>query len=107
MTKVFAFGGTSIADMTDKELLKAIRKNEESRNYPDSATTILIAEGVKRIIAGDIDLAEKQAAARERVVREMTGLKGDDEDNGTISVDTAKASPEDVESIANPDEGGD
>lgn len=82
MAKVFVFGGTNIADMTDKELLKAIRKNEESRNYPDSATTILIAEGVKRIIAGDIDLAEKRAAAREKVIQEMTTRTDTNEDGG-------------------------
>lgn len=40
--------------MTDKEPLEAIRTNEDSRNYPDSATTILLAEGLKRILAADI-----------------------------------------------------
>lgn len=80
-SKVFTFGDTAIAEMTDKELLKAIRKNEDSPNYPDSATTILVAEGVKRILASNVDLAEKRAEARQKVIDEVLNRKGDQDDD--------------------------
>lgn len=80
-SKVFTFGDTAIAEMTDKELLTAIRKNEDSPNYPDSATTILVAEGVKRILASNVDLAEKRAEARQKVIDEVLNRKGDQDDD--------------------------
>ncbi|WP_214464540.1 hypothetical protein [Levilactobacillus brevis] len=80
---VFEWKGVSIASMSKHELLMAIQSNEDSRNYPDSATTILLAEGVKRILASNINLESKQAAQREQVIQEMlagTDEKGDELD---------------------------
>ena len=68
---IFEMNGVAISSMTDKELLAAIKQNEVSRNYPDSATTILVAEGVKRILSANIDLEEKRAEAREQVYRSI------------------------------------
>lgn len=75
--KVFAYGGVAIAEMTDKELLEAIRQNEDSRNYPDSATTILVAEGIKRILSADISFRDDAAKERQRVIDETLGIGGD------------------------------
>ena len=74
--KVFAYGGVAIAEMTDKELLEAIRQNEDSHNYPDSATTILVAEGIKRILSADIDFKDKAAEERQKVIDETLGIGG-------------------------------
>lgn len=82
---VFEWKGVSIASMSKHELLAAIKDNEQGRNYPDSATTILLGEAMKRFLDEDVDLEDKRAEARERVVNEMlsgTDEKGDELDGG-------------------------
>ena len=73
--------GVAISSMTDKELLTAIKQNEGDRNYPDSATTILLAEAIKRIMTADIKFKDDAAAARQRVINETLAI-GDDDDGG-------------------------
>lgn len=74
---IYELNGVAISVMTDKELLAAIKQNEESRNYPDSATTILLAEGIKRILSADIKFKDDAAAARQKVIDETLGIGGD------------------------------
>jgi len=82
MNRIFEYEGKNIAEMADKELLTAIHKNEDSRNYPDSATIILASEGIKRILTSNAELAEKQAAAREKIIQEMTAQTDVEKDGG-------------------------
>lgn len=80
---VFEWKGVSIASMSKHELLAAIKDNEQGRNYPDSATTILLGEAIKRFLNEDVDLEDKRAEERERVVNEIlagTDVKGDELD---------------------------
>lgn len=73
---IFEMNGVAINVMTDKELLAAIKQNEGNRNYPDSGTTILLAEAIKRIMSADIDFKDKAAEERQKVIDETLGIGG-------------------------------
>lgn len=81
-TPIFEWQGVAISSLSEKQLLNAIVENKKSRNYPDSATMILVGEFAERSLQADIELAAKQAEARERAIREILDKSGGDDDGG-------------------------